>query len=240
MDSEGTSPAEFDSFAHEYEALHAANVTASGYSPAYFAEYKIKEVARHLTRLGLAGEEIHFLNYGCGIGNSEAYIRKHLPNAFIYSVDVSSKSVEYARERHKDMPRVAFSVTDGRSIPFDRRFDVVFIANVLHHTPRDQQVRVLKMLRAAIAPNGLLYVFEHNPLNPLTVRAFNSCPLDKGAVLLPPWYAARILDRAGFARRTLRFALFFPKVLSGLVPIEKYLAKVPLGAQYYVVAQNTQ
>ena len=237
---ETTSPTEFDSFAHEYEALHAVNVTASGYSPAYFAEYKIKEVARHLTRLGLAGQEIHFLNYGCGIGNSESYLRKHLPNAFIYSVDVSSKSIEYARERHKDMPRVAFSVTDGRSIPFDRRFDVVFIANVLHHTPRDQQVRLLQMLRDALAPRGLLYVFEHNPLNPLTVHAFNTCPFDKGAVLLPPWYAARILDRAGFARRKLGFSLFFPKVLSALVPIEKYLAKVPLGAQYYVVAQNTQ
>ena len=240
MDAESTSPSEFDSFAHEYEALHAANVTASGYSPAYFAEYKIKEIARHLARLAPSGEEIHFLNYGCGVGNSEPYIRKHLPKAFIYSVDVSSKSVEFARQRHNDMPRVAFSVTDGKSIPFNRRFDVVFIANVLHHTPRDRQVRVLKMLRAALAPNGLLYVFEHNPLNPFTVRAFNTCPFDKGAVLLPPWYAARILDRAGFTRRTLRFALFFPKVLSALVPIEKYLAKVPLGAQYYVVAQNTQ
>lgn len=240
MDAETTLPAEFDSFAHEYEALHAASITASGYSPAYFAEYKIKEVARHLTRLGLADKEIRFLNYGCGIGNSETYIRKHLPNAFIYSVDVSSKSVEYARERHEDMPKATFSVTDGRTIPFDLRFDVVFIANVLHHTPRDQQVRVLKMLRGALAPNGFLYVFEHNPLNPLTVRAFNSCPFDKGAVLLPPWYAARILDRAGFANRTLRFALFFPKVLSALVPFEKYMGKVPLGAQYYLVAQNTQ
>ena len=103
---------EFDSFTHEYEALHAVNVTASGYSPAYFAEYKIKEIARHLTRIGLADKEIHLLNYGCGIGNSEAYIRKHLPNARIYSIDVSSKSVEYARERHKDMPGVAFSVLD--------------------------------------------------------------------------------------------------------------------------------
>jgi SAM-dependent methyltransferase len=230
--------AEFDSFAHEYESLHSANVTASGYPPSYFAEYKIKEIARHLRQLGRLDKEVRFLNFGCGIGNSEAFIRKHIPRSIIYSTDVSSKSVEYARERHKDMTDVNYAVTDGRSLPFNRSFDVIFVANVLHHTPRAGHVRMLQMLRKALTSEGWLFVFEHNPLNPLTLHAFNTCPFDKGAVLLPPWYGRKIFREAGFQRRRLRFTLFFPKLLAFLAPSEKYLNKVPFGAQYYIAAKR--
>jgi SAM-dependent methyltransferase len=238
MAEEGIFDTEFDSFAHEYEALHSANITASGYPPSYFAEYKIKEIARHLAAIDRADKEIHFLNFGCGIGNSEAYIRRYLPRSVIYSIDVSPKSIDYARERHKELPDVSFSVTDGKSIPFSRSFDVIFVANVFHHTPREHHLRTVKMLYAALALRGWLYVFEHNPLNPLTVRAFNTCPFDKGAVLLPPWYACKIFDQAGFKKRSLRFTLFIPKPLAVLAPLEKYLGKVPLGAQYYIAASR--
>ena len=227
---------EFDSYAHEYEGLLQDKVKASGYDTSYFAEYKIKEVARHLSGLGRAEQPLNFLNFGCGIGNSEGYIRKHLPGSVIYSVDTSAKSIEYAKERHSGLRDIHFSLLDDWRIPFKLSFDVIFIANVLHHIPRSQHLRTLGMLREALRPSGQLFIFEHNPLNPLTVRVVKACPFDRGVTLLSPLYTRRVLAQAHFDRRTLRFTLFFPKALGFLTRAERYLRKVPLGAQYYFIA----
>ncbi|MCA1642707.1 MAG: class I SAM-dependent methyltransferase [Acidobacteria bacterium] len=230
--------AEFDSYAHDYEALHGESVRASGFPASYFDEYKIREVARQLARRGWAARPFKFLNFGCGIGKSERYARERLPGAELYGVDVSAKSVEAARERNRDLANVTFAVFDGESIPFDVSFDVVFVANVFHHVPRAEHLRVLRLLRAALKVGGLLFLFEHNPLNPLTRKTVRACPFDEGAVLLEPWYARRILREAGFAHAEINFTLFFPAPLARLAPLEKYLRKLPLGAQYYFVAQR--
>ena len=238
MPEDDSFAAQFDSFAHDYDSLQKENVKASGYSTSYFAEYKIKEVASHLASIGLAEKRINLLNYGCGIGNSERYIRKHLPKSVIYSVDTSPKSIEYARERHKDLQNIYFSVLGGQKVPFNLSFDVIFIANVLHHIPRAQHLSTLCMLNQALNPSGHLFLFEHNPLNPVTVRAVKACPFDKGVVLLSPLYARGVLSQARFDRTNLRFTLFFPKALEFLTPAEKYLRRVPLGAQYYFIARK--
>lgn len=230
--------AEFDSYAHDYEALHGESVRASGFPPSYFDEYKIKEVARQLERAGRRDRAIKFLNFGCGIGKSERYVREQLPAADIYGVDVSAKSIEAARERNRDLGGVSFAVFDGGSIPFDVAFDVVFVANVFHHIPRSDHAGVLRALRDALKPGGLLFLFEHNPLNPLTRKTVRDCPFDEDAVLLEPWYARRILREAGFAHATINFTLFFPAPLVRLAPLEKYLRKLPLGAQYYFAARR--
>lgn len=229
---------DFDCMADTYEALHRQNTKSSGYSTSYFAEYKVKEVAGHLKEIGWAGRGIRVLNFGCGIGNSEAYIRKYLPTSLIYSVDVSRKSVEYARHKNKDLQDVYFSVFDGRVIPFDVAFDVIFVANVIHHVPREQHAEVLSLLNHSLRPSGLLFLFEHNPLNPLTVKAVRECPLDKGILLLSPSYTRRLLSQVGFCETSLRFTLFFPGFLSTLTPMERYLRKCPLGAQYYFIAKK--
>jgi SAM-dependent methyltransferase len=230
--------AEFDSYAHDYEELHAESVRASGFPASYFDEYKIKEVARQLERVGWRDRAIKFLNFGCGIGKSERYARERLPAADIYGVDVSAKSIEAARERNRDLGGVSFAVFDGDSIPFATEFDVAFVANVFHHIPRAEHARVLRALREALKPGGLLFLFEHNPLNPLTRKTVRECPFDEGAVLLEPWYTRRILREAGFARSAINFTLFFPAPLARFAPLEKYLRKLPLGAQYYFVARN--
>lgn len=240
MTGDAFSTTDFDSFAHEYDALHAEEVKASGYPTSYFAEYKIKEVANHLAGTGLADKRINFLNFGCGIGNSEGFIRKYLPESVIYSVDISPKSVEYARERHKDIRDVHFSLFDGRTLPFDTSFDVIFVANVMHHVPRAEHLRVLRMLHEALSPAGHLFVFEHNPLNPVTVKIVKASRFDEGVELLSPLYARKVLSQAQFNRRTLRFTLFFPKTLEFLTPAEKYLRKLPFGAQYYFIAGKDQ
>jgi hypothetical protein len=43
---------EFDKYAKDYDQMHATNVQASGYTPAFFDEYKVKEIARLLSSRG--------------------------------------------------------------------------------------------------------------------------------------------------------------------------------------------
>ena len=83
--------AEFDKFAEEYLADHAANIAVSGESPDYFARYKVDEVRRRWDRLGLA-EPRAILDFGAGIGNSWPWLARAFPMAAIAGRDVCEKS----------------------------------------------------------------------------------------------------------------------------------------------------
>jgi len=230
---------EFDSFANDYEDLHSENIKTSGFSPAYFDEYKIREMADYFSDIKKKHERIRILNFGCGIGKSEKYIRRYFPDSIIYSTDVSEKSLELARKNNRGMNDLYYGFYDGDKLPFDSLFDAVFIANVFHHIPRHLHIKTLCNLKKHMTGDGLIFLFEHNPLNPVTVKTVNDCPFDEDAVLLSPLYTNRIIASSGLRCKSVRFTLFFPKFLSALIPLEKYLAKVPFGAQYYLVASNS-
>jgi hypothetical protein len=90
---------------------------------------------------------------------------------------------------------------------------------------------VLHRVTQKLAPGGRLFVFEHNPYNPLTVQAVRACPFDDDAVLLPPGEVRALLASAGLGAVQQRFVLFFPRALARLRPLEPWLAWCPLGAQ---------
>lgn len=230
---------EFDSFAHDYEYLHSENIKISGFPPSYFDEYKIREMADYFVRIKKKHEGIRILNFGCGIGKSEKYIRRYFPGSIIYSTDVSEKSLELAKKKNKEMKDLFYGFYDGDKLPFDVSFDVIFIANVFHHIPRPLHIKTLCSLKKIMASEGLIFLFEHNPLNPLTVKTVNACPFDDDAVLLSPLYTNRIIASSGLKCKSVRFILFFPKFMLALIPMEKYLQKIPLGAQYYCIASNS-
>lgn len=231
----------FDKFAKNYDEGHAEAVKMSGFEPAYFHEYKCREIADYLRSKGLLDKRLKLLNYGCGTGSSEKYIKKYLPNASVYSIDVSEESIKVAREANKDLTDVTFEPFNGLTIPFDIEFDVIFIANVFHHIRHEKHVDILKTLHNKLRKDGLLFIFELNPLNPLTmwVAIQNDYKFDKDAKLLNPFYAKGILTKAGFCKREIRFTIFFPQFMLFLIPYEKYLSKLPIGAHYYFAAQRT-
>lgn len=230
----------FDKYAKNYDEGHAKAVAMSGFEPSYFHEYKIKEIRSYLNANGLADKKLTLLNFGCGTGSSEKHIRRYLPNVAIYGVDVSEESVKVARETNSEFDNMTFAPFDGIHIPFDIKFDIIFVANVFHHIRRDKHAEVLKNLHDKLTDSGLLFIFELNPINPLTmlVALRNDYRFDKDARLLCPTYARKILSAVGFKKREIRFTVFFPQFLSFLIPLEKYLYKLPLGAHYYYIAKK--
>ncbi len=229
--------AEFDRFADEYESMHARNVAISGESPDFFAEYKVRDLAGLLR--ARAHDELSIVDFGAGIGSSVPHFRRHLPRAHVTCLDVSHKSLALGRQRHGDAAR--FEHFDGASIPCDdASVDVVFAACVFHHIESDQHVPLLREFRRVLRAQGLAVVFEHNPLNPLTRRAVDTCPFDENAVLIRASEMVDRFRRAGFSQPQRRFRIFFPHALRWLRRLEPSMVGIPVGAQYYVVGTGSQ
>jgi ubiquinone/menaquinone biosynthesis C-methylase UbiE len=225
---------EFDKFALEYESLHATNIRASGETPAFFAEYKVRDVAALLHRKRLPSADI--LDFGAGIGGSVEYFNKHLPQARLTCLDVSEKSLELGRSRVG--VRASFVGFDGKTIPFpDASFDLCFAACVFHHIPHSEHVDLLREFRRVLRPGGLVFVVEHNPWNLLTTRAVRDCPFDENAVLMTSTTLRARLRAAGFAGVRSAYRIFFPHALRALRPLEPMLTWCPLGAQYYAAGR---
>jgi SAM-dependent methyltransferase len=128
---------------------------------------------------------------------------------------------------------------DREPIPFaDETFDVTFAVCVLHHVPRAQRVALVREMRRVCRPGGLVALFEHNPLNPLTRRAVSGCEFDRDAELLSRRRALGLLRAGGLPRPEGRYIVFFPWESGLLRAIEGRLGWLPLGAQYAVFARR--
>jgi SAM-dependent methyltransferase len=220
--------AEFDSVADAYEEQHRANIAFSGDGPEYFAEYKIVDLAKIIANHAVPSGSI--FDFGSGIGNSIPFFRKHIGHARLTCGDVSARSLAIARQRFSgDEAYVLLNET----IPLPTASqDVVFSACVFHHIPHEQHAHWLGELLRLVRPGGLLVIFEHNPFNPLTVRAVNTCPFDANARLVSPGAMRRRALEAGWSKARIDYRLFFPSALQVLRVAEPYLSRIPLGGQY--------
>jgi SAM-dependent methyltransferase len=224
---------EFDLCADQYEQQHAQNIRISGETPAYFARYKVQDVAR----LCSAQKTMRILDFGAGVGASVPHWREAFPESSLTCLDVSSRSLAIARDQYPDAAQ--YRVFDGITIPFEAgSFDVAFAACVFHHIDAVCQVPLLRELRRVLADDGRLFVFEHNPLNPLTRHAVNTCPFDANAVLIGAHTLQKRLRAAGFDGVALAYRIFFPHAIRILRPLERALTRLPLGAQYRLSAQK--
>lgn len=226
--------AEFDKFAEEYLATHAQNTRLTGEDPDYFARYKIEIVRRRWSVL--KGEEPRdILDFGAGIGAATPWLSKAFPNSRLVDLDVSEKSLAVAAQRFPGMAE--FVAYPGGEPPFpDQSFDLVFSACVFHHIEAGEHVSLLAGLRRLLRPGGLLIIFEHNPVNPVTRYIVATCPFDENAVLIPAGNFKARFRSAGFERIETAYTGFFPGALKGLRPLERFMTPLPIGAQYYLLA----
>jgi SAM-dependent methyltransferase len=226
--------AEFDLLADSYDEQHKNNVAITGYTPDYFAEYKIADLAGWLSSTGSAANQI--LDFGSGIGNSLPFFRKYFPASELSCGDVSSHSIEVAQAR---FPGDEKYVLIGDDIPLPAGSqDVVFSACVFHHIPHDQHLHWLAELRRVTRPGGVLAIYEHNPLNPLTLWAVNTCPLDANARLIRAGEMRKRALAGGWQAPRVDYRLFFPSFLGALRPVERRLGWLWLGAQYRLTARQ--
>ena len=223
---------DFDAYAKDYRSIHTRNIKISGADSFYFAEMKVKLLQPWETNTPLK-----ILDVGCGDGITEVYINKYFALWKINAIDISEKSIEEAKT--KNIINCDFSIYNGEDIPFaDGEFDVVFMAGVLHHIDFALHKNLIREISRVIKSAGRFYLFEHNPLNPVTKHLVNTCVFDKDARLLKSSYTIKLLRGNNFLIMQKKFILFLPRkgILSKFIFLEKYLQWLPFGGQYYIRA----
>lgn len=225
---------EFDKFAEHYCELNEESLSFFGEKTAYFAAHKAAFLLREV------GSEYggSILDYGCGIGVVTLQLAIHLPNAEVSGFDVSPESIRVAKVRSS----VRDGSPSGRPAFFSdvkglqEFYDIVVLANVLHHVMPPEREGLLREISTRLRPGGRIFIFEHNPLNPLVRYTVKRHPFDQSAVLVPVWEARRLLASVNCSVRS-DFILFFPSWVRWFRPMERLLRHCPVGAQYACVGE---
>ena len=175
------------------------------------------------------------LDYGCGTGMLTRYLHDLRPDWSYSGADPSSGMIDAARTT---APWADFTVLGPERAPFGGRvFDLTLMSGVCHHIPWEDWERTFARVRSALAPEGTLLVFEHDPFNPLTQLVVRSTAADRGAHLRTASFVMRALGRFGFDVAARCYLHFFPPRLRALQPVERRLAWLPLGSHYVVEAR---
>lgn len=226
----------FNEYAENYDATVQQALGASGETVAFFASLRAHYVAR---LIGPMKPILPILDFGCGIGNMTREVAERLPSTRVVGTDRSEDSLTIARELSgRTSSEVRYVATPTDRLPFsDASFSFAFCSGVFHHIAPDERPYWIAELRRVLAPDGRFCMFEHNPLNPLTVQVVRRVPFDRDAKLLMAREAISLLKQAGFAVAPAHYYFFFPNALRALRRLEPLLRKVPVGAQYFVVGR---
>lgn len=216
---------EFDQFADKYDEILSDSIPDGLSENPYFAEYKIKLISRLLE----IQKPKRILDFGCGSGRGLPYLLKYFPGMDIWGYDVSTASLDIAKDKTPDVNLIS----DWNEIERNS-FDLIVAANVFHHIPPNERVDTLSKCYDALDSSGKMFIFEHNPYNPATRWIFERCPFDVDAEMLSLSEALRLSKLAKFKIIDRGYTLFFPAPLAYLRRFEPVLKSIPLGAQYYV------
>lgn len=218
----------FDGFAEDYDAVLDESLGACGrtFGQDYFARYKVEIVRKLVSR-----SPASVLEYGCGTGRNLAYLREAFPGARVSGCDVSRTSLEVAR---RENPGCSLFHVD--EVDRSTGFELVLVAGVLHHVAPGERAAVTEDITTLLAPGADLFVFEHNPYNPVTRRIVAACAFDEGVVLLPPREVRRLVEGAGLTVTHRGYRLVFPRALSFLRGTERIIGRLPVGGQHFVHA----
>ncbi|MBP7055794.1 MAG: class I SAM-dependent methyltransferase [Candidatus Omnitrophica bacterium] len=222
---------DFDKLSVNYKNILDKDIRIFGEKSEYFAKNKAELVR---DRLGYKFQG-HILDYGCGIG----LVAKNLRGYFDYTrvkISAYDKSGETVNKASENSSNIFF--TNDINIIENNRFDAIIVANVLHHIAVSDRRLFLGGIKRILAENGRLFVFEHNPYNPLTRMVVGSSIIDKGASLLYMNEIIGLLTEIGMDTCEKSYITFFPKFLKFLRAFEPMMRGVPIGAQYMCVGRK--
>ena len=207
--------------------MTSRNVSFFSSDDSYFARLRILLVKKYLVR-----EPKTILEYGAGIGRNLPFLMEYFPKAEIWACDISEKSIQKINKNYSSIK--TFLLRDGNYL-IPAVFDVIFIAGVYHHVKPALRATLTAHVQNLMGSQGELFVFEHNPYNPVTRRLVDRCPYDEDAVLLKPFELRKLLVGAGLDIKKIRYFLYFPPFLK-LNNLEKLMSLIPLGGQYFIKA----
>ena len=225
---------DFDSCATQYEEAVDRSVSFTGRDSVFFAARKVEVLEEILgPELGPL-RTLSVLDVGCGTGTTDRIFRPRVGS--LHGVDISEEMLTKARDH---VPDTEYRCYDGERLPFpDESFDVVVTICVLHHVPISRRFKFVSEMVRVTRAQGVVAIFEHNPMNPLTRRAVNTCEFDKDAVLLSSDESLEMLRHAAETPPQVRHYLFTPFGGPFGRVLDRYLNRLPFGGQYVAWARR--
>ncbi|MCU0707630.1 MAG: class I SAM-dependent methyltransferase [Pirellula sp.] len=226
---------EFDAVAGDYEGALQQGLRVSGESAEYFATSRIQWLQQRLEKLGISVAGHTAIDFGCGTGNSIPHLQRFLEVKHIVGLDPSRESLRMASARFSD-PNVEFHAPTDYHVCRDA--GLAFCNGVFHHIEPADRHNALVQIRTYMKPGAVFAYWENNPWNPGTRYIMKRIPFDKDAIPISIPESHRLLRNAGFQILSTDSCFYFPRMLHWLRWMEPWLCKIPLGAQYLVIAQN--
>ena len=229
---------EFDNFADGYDAgmsdpvkqLFGKSEEAFIYAKAVWLRNYL--VRHHVSILNIV-QKPKVLDYGCGTGLFLSVLKKINFKADLFGCDVSHKMLHEATLRWQGSPPPKLNLLDSEVLPYENdTFDLVIACCVFHHIPSSFRSNVCEEIARVIKPNGMFFIFEHNPLNPITTWIVGRAAVDANAELLKASEAKNLLSASGFKDPGVQYLLFFPPRWPSLNSLERLFKFIPLGAQW--------
>lgn len=221
----------FDTYAATYAEVLDGGLRVSGENSAFFARGRALFLKDCLAVIGLRPDRA--LDYGCGTGGGTLLLAEVLGARDVTGVDVSRASLLVAARAH---PAFAFQHVDDAPPAGD--CDLAFCNGVFHHIPPAERQQSLAWVRAALRPGGVFALWENNPWNPGARYIHHVLPFDRDAIMLSARETRRRLRSAGFDIVRTDYLFIFPRLLRALRGLEVPLSRLPLGAQYQVLARR--
>ena len=123
------------------EELELINSTLGGYAPSLRGlDWLLPDSCRR----------VRILDVGTGGGDTPRrmvrWAKRRGIEASVHGIDLSTPTVEYARERARGQPNLEFQCIDVYDLRVDEPFDVVHAALTLHHFNDDGAAKVLRKM----------------------------------------------------------------------------------------------
>lgn len=108
----------------------------------------------------LLPEEGRILDIGCGFGLFAAYFAQTQRARQIVGVDPDARRTSMAAQTFAKLGLEGheFIAGDARDAKVEGPFDAVYILDVMHHIPKEDQLALLRRLHELLAPRGVLVI----------------------------------------------------------------------------------
>lgn len=209
----------------------------------YFVGVKSRHFLRMIKKLQNGTQDFTCIDLGCGTAETTEYFQ----DKFKYTIgcDYSFGMLNFAAKKNLKHTYLINSISEV--LPFkDKSVNVAVLFNMLHHIDsKEKLIQTLTEVHRVLKHRGMIAIYEMNPLNPLTRYVVNTNEIDSAVNLdgyrksLYPttfytWETRSIINRCGFKIRRQEYLAFFPKFLSFLLPLERCMAKIPIGGLYSI------
>jgi SAM-dependent methyltransferase len=235
MMPETMAPADFNQYAGEYDQLLEQGLAVSGEGKEYFAQGRIDWLNACVGQLGLVPRCI--MDYGCGTGMTTPLLLERFHAESVVGVDPSAKLIQRA---NKEYGSSGIKFQQSQEYRPQEEIDLVYCNGVFHHIPVVNRQEAAQYIWRSLRPGGLLAFWENNPWNPGTRYVMSRIPFDRDAVMLTALEACDLLQASGFHVVSTDYRFIFPKSLRWFRWLEPHFARLPLGAQYLVLARKSR